>query len=619
MLNYLLVSSIKPRTIIQNSNPILDVFSLFPIGIAYVSAAMKKAGYSVFTINTNLTDQIVNDYLPEFISKYKIDVICISGMSLDVAEIKRIIALVRRTDPTIRIVVGGAIISADADTAMQVLEADIGVIGEGEVTMCELAHALENDIPLSRIAGLIYWEDGRLIKSLARNEIVDLNEIDYMDFDGFNYSQWLEMNGHVGVIHSARSCPFKCTFCFKSAGKYYRQRSIDSIFKELDFQLNKYSIKSISISDELFAAEHQRILEFCEKIAKYKLPWSCSLRVQNIEEKLLKIMRDSGCNCISTGIESGSPAVLKSMKKGVNVKQIENALEIFSNSDIFMLGNLIFGDVVEDQQSIKDSINLWKRYRDKLFINIGVVCSFPGSHIYNYACEKGIIPDRKKYLEKGEFDINITEMSSDEYLKMYSTITELSYLPMVPAHDIQIQTVSEDGFCYAKWQCYHCQTYNDLIEAHFMQAPICSCSCGRFNTVELLRSVCCDYKILMSEISDEEKVAFWGVGSQYYRISRFYTEFNGDDFIQVDGNAHHQKLTRLGNKIYKPEIVDQRKIRNVIITSPNVKTVILNEIINEHQSVENVYFPILTCLNNEYFPVFKNIFDRKKASSIGKN
>ncbi|MEI7811864.1 MAG: cobalamin-dependent protein [Ignavibacteria bacterium] len=221
-LKYLLISPGKPRTIAQTLSPAISLNAFFPVGLAYVSAAMKNAGFETYTINSNFLESDIESALTNIIMKNDIGVVCTGGQSIDVHEIIYIINIVRRINSKIKIIVGGAIISSDPETAMNVLGADIGVIGEGEETMCELAFALNSDKFIGDVPGIIFWQNGLLKQSCERPEIANMNNLPLMDFDGFAYSQWLEIMGYAGIIYSARSCPFQCTFCFKSTGNKYR-------------------------------------------------------------------------------------------------------------------------------------------------------------------------------------------------------------------------------------------------------------------------------------------------------------------------------------------------------------------------------------------------------------
>ena len=607
-LKYLMVSPRHPQTISQNSNDVVDVLTLFPIGLAYVSAAMKRKGFDVHTINSNFIEDDLETTLNRVFNENEYDVVCTGGTSLDVQAIKRIIDLSRKLRPGIKIVVGGAIISSDAEPAMSVLQADIGVIGEGEETMCELADALNSGSPYHTIPGVICRQKGALVKAALRPDIAEIDDISYMDFDGFNYSQWVKLNNNGGIIQSARSCPFKCTFCFKTTGKKYRQRSMDSIFAEIDHQIERFHIKDIGISDELFANNKKRVEEFCERIKPYHLNWGCSLRVQEIDADLLRMMHAAGCTGIGTGLESGSPKILKSMRKGVTLAQLKNALEIFAESELFMLGNFIFGDLEETTETVQESLKMWEKYNKRLYINLGIVCTYPGSYIYNDACRKGIIADREAYLKNGVFDINVSKLTDEEYFGMYSTITELSYYPQTPTGKIRLVEVDNEGLCKAEWTCSRCNKQHTISNSHFLQAPICVCSCGRPNTVEFLRAMTCNTEMLMGEIPEDETIVFWGVGSQYCRIERFHRGcFDSNNFIQADGNKRHQLMTRLGRKIHSPEVISERQVKTVVITSPLARNAICGIIKRDYPSVTKVFFPHLVKVDDRSVPVFKQI------------
>ncbi len=612
-LKYLLISPGTPQTIAQTSNSMTPTVARFPVGLAYISSAMKSAGFETFTINPSFLKSDIESALNDIITKNDIGAVCTGGISLDVHQIMYIINTVRRINPEIKIIAGGAIISSDPETAMNVLDADIGVIGEGEKTMCDIASAINSGACTDAIPGIIFRQNGILKKSCDRLEAVDVNNLPLMDFEGFAYSEWLETTHHAGILHSARSCPFQCTFCFKSTGNKYRQRSLDSVFNEIDHQLEKYHIKSLLFSDELFATNKKRVLDFCNRIKQYNINWGTSLRVEQIEADLLGLMKDSGCNGISTGLESADPEILKSMRKKTTVSQIEKALDIFANSDITMLGNLIFGDTGETKDTINTTLDLWRKYNQRICINLGIVATFPGTHIYENACQSGIIPDREQYLKDGSFIVNITKMSDSDYYDMISNVTELGFLTQIPAKGVKIRDVNDDGFCEVVWQCRRCDTVHTLPHTHFLQAPIRTCSCGIQNTVEPFRGVSCDSAELMAALPEDEVIAFWGVGSQYCRLARFYDSIDFSKFIQIDASKYQQKMHRLGNKIYSPEIIAQKEITSVIVTSPTTKDAILKSIEERYPLVSNVFFPKLLRIEDKFVPAFQPIVSNRGA------
>lgn len=610
-LNYLLISPGDPKTIAQTSTPMMaQRMAAFPAGLAYVSSAMKGAGLKTFTVNSSFAGSDMESTLRRVIAVNDIGVVCTGGTSLDVHELKSLVGIVRGISPEITIVVGGAIISADPETAMNVMKADIGIIGEGEEAMCELAEALNSGRDFADVPGLVFRQNGALKVSPARSEVGDIEKLPFMDFNGFAYDEWLKTNDHSGIVYSARSCPFQCTFCYKSTGKRYRQRSLDSVFMEIDYQVQRHHIRTLSICDELFATKKERVYEFCERIRPYRLHWGASLRVAEIDTELLQLMSDAGCNGISTGLESGAPEVLKSMRKGITAEQLDRALDVFAKSRICMIGNFIFGDVVESKETVKTTLDMWRKHNHDLYMNLGIVATFPGSPNYEMACRRNIITNREEYLNAGDFIINITGMNDAEYYEMISQITELGYLPQAPARTVSIRDVNAEGCCEVEWQCRRCGRTSRLHHTHFLQASFCSCPCGVQNMVEPFRGVSCKSVELTAALPADGMVAFWGVGSQYCRLARHYECLNSDRFIQIDASRHHQRMTRLGKKIHGPDIIEKEGIHSVVITSPTAKKSILGAIKIGHHSIRKVFFPALLHTGNEFVPTFQPLFER---------
>ena len=80
----------------------------------------------------------------------------------------------------------------------------------------------------------------------------------------------------------------------------------------------------VCIEDELFSYNSDRIREFCERIKKYYIRWWTQFRVDMVEPWLTKLLKESGCEVMSFGLESADNRVLKSMGKHTTVEQIES-------------------------------------------------------------------------------------------------------------------------------------------------------------------------------------------------------------------------------------------------------------------------------------------------------
>jgi len=381
-------------------------FYFFPLGIAYVSASLKKAGKNVVTLNLNQTDSPVSHVIHEAIKEHGIDVVLTGGLSGEYNRVKDVVLAARRVKEDIITVVGGGLVSSEPYVVMEGLCADIGVIGEGELTVCELADSLEKNLDLAGVDGLIYRKNGHPHTTRARKEISDLASIPWPDYEGLGFSTYLDtiskISGNIRYVQmiASRSCPFDCTFCYHPLGKRYRQRSLDDFFRELDFMLPRFRIEYLSISDELFSLDRNRTRDFCERmkerVERYGIGWDVQIRVDHVDKDLIDLLKYSGCHLISYGIESADNTVLKSMRKHITVEQIENALRLTREANIEIGGNFIFGDIEETWETANKTLEWWKNHREYL-INLTHIRVMPGTHLYRFACEHGIIKDKLKY------------------------------------------------------------------------------------------------------------------------------------------------------------------------------------------------------------------------------
>lgn len=115
----------------------------FPLGVPYISSAMKKAGYNVHTLNLNHKKDPYQT-LRDRLHRENIDVVLTGALSPQFAQIKTIFDIVKEEIPEILTIAGGGIVSGDPVTTMTALETvDYGIVGEGEETIVELCQTLQ--------------------------------------------------------------------------------------------------------------------------------------------------------------------------------------------------------------------------------------------------------------------------------------------------------------------------------------------------------------------------------------------------------------------------------------------------------------------------------------------
>lgn len=137
----------------------------FPTGFAYLASSLKEAGHKVFGLNLNnmrgyaSPHDVLKDKIPSAIKEIKPDLIGTGGLCIDYKFIKDAMQIIREIS-NIPIVLGGGIISHDAEFIFNTLKPDFCIIGEAEESIVQLANVLESGKKnFETIDNLGYWRE----------------------------------------------------------------------------------------------------------------------------------------------------------------------------------------------------------------------------------------------------------------------------------------------------------------------------------------------------------------------------------------------------------------------------------------------------------------------------
>ncbi|MDR1193748.1 MAG: cobalamin-dependent protein [Peptococcaceae bacterium] len=591
-LNYLLV---MPRIV----NNLGDGYS-FPLGLPYISKTMKKAGFNVYTLNLNHYAGNINHLLCDNIKRNGIDVVMTGGQSFQFWQLFDILKSVKEINRAIITIVGGGIITGDPETAMSALRfADIGVIGEGELTSVDLCETLERDGSLASVNGIIYpsgEERNVYHTSSPRSEISNIDDIPWPDYDGFELAKNLESSPSISGINqtrtlfmlASRSCPYNCSFCFHTVGKKYRQRSLDGFFAELEHNIEKYKINYLCVADELLSHNKSRLFEFCERIRKYNISWWAQFRVDGIDEDIIQAVKGSGCTIMSFGLESADNEVLKSMQKHTTVEQIEQTLSLVDKSGVSLEGAFIFGDEAETVASATNTLNWWERHR-QYDINLNTITVFPGCGMYKNAVRDGIIENPVAYLKDGCPQINMTRMSDSEYTDVVNKIISYPVIMTDKLDRYRLVSFGGNGRINTSGICSVCGAKN-CFSVKLFNTNFYRCSeCGARFPVEIPQEIISNIGKNMSNLlGGYDNVGVWGINYNTFSLFRLIKEFTGDNVFPIDVSYVKQFLYLNGSKVNDPRVITRKGIECVIIAIPAIHNTVELQIKYMFPSVSKV-------------------------------
>jgi radical SAM superfamily enzyme YgiQ (UPF0313 family) len=324
----------------------------------------------------------------------KPDVVGVSAITQHFNIAKQICSEVKKI-MDIPVVLGGYHISALPNNLTA--DMDIGVIGEGEETMLEVANMLEtiglNKTHLSKTNGIVYWNNGKLEVTPRRDLIRPLDKI---PFPSRHLVSFEPNNNHS--MFTSRGCPYYCVFCSSSAfWGSVRYHSASYVVEELHQLMRGYHPKVVGFNDDLFATNKERLREIAKLIKTEEfygqVKFTCSARANLVDAETARLLKEIGVFSVGMGLESGSERVLKYLKSGsVSVEQNKQAIDLLSAYSLKPTATLIIGSPTETVEEIRETLNFAKHGKLASFETY-VLLPLPNTFVWDEAKAKGIVSD----------------------------------------------------------------------------------------------------------------------------------------------------------------------------------------------------------------------------------
>jgi radical SAM superfamily enzyme YgiQ (UPF0313 family) len=364
-----------------------------PLGLAYLAAVLERDGAEV-----KVLDLVVTPYrrakLSRILADFRPDMVGSTAVTMNFNAAVRVLADVREIDSAPVIVMGGPHVSFCAAQALREHpQLDAIVCGEGERTLVELARAGRDSSGWRRIRGLVFRDGRRMVDTGPREAIRDLNSLPEPARHLLPLGRYRALRMPVSITTS-RGCPYRCIFCVgrKMVGARVRYRDPARVVDELQ-QLATLGFHQINIADDLFTANRRHCLAVCNEIfrRRLKVTWTSFGRVDTVSEDVLRRMRRAGCAGISFGIESGNEGILKTIRKGINRRQVLEAIRMCRQVGIPAFASFILGLPGETPQTIAETLDFGEQLK-KLGLAFGfhLLAPFPGTEVRDRADELGI-------------------------------------------------------------------------------------------------------------------------------------------------------------------------------------------------------------------------------------
>jgi radical SAM superfamily enzyme YgiQ (UPF0313 family) len=331
-----------------------------PLGIMYLSAFMKKCGHDVILIDAsseNLEDEDV-------IRKIKLFSPSLAGISATSAALRNSQRLAAKMKETmdVKTVLGGPHISSNSDDFGKSQSFDFAISGEGEIPLKKLVEKLDSGKCFDKVPGLLWRDaDGNAVQN-PRGETMELDSVPFPDRESLKDIRKYRppigsyMREPVLSMITSRGCPYECIFCDNGVfGRKVRFFSHEYVLREIECLISKFGAREIMFVDDTFPLGKKRFENILAGMIenKFKIKWSCMANANDLDEKILPLMKEAGCWQIAIGIESGDDNILRTIKKKASSFEIAKIANSAHKLGIFVKGFFMVGHPGETTKTLE--------------------------------------------------------------------------------------------------------------------------------------------------------------------------------------------------------------------------------------------------------------------------
>lgn len=283
---------------------------------------------------------------------------------------------------------------------------DIVVRGEGEESFLKIVTALRRGSTLSDIPN-VWWKENGKIYSNPKDRFIDLNSVSSLPYHLLDCETYIraKRSSHPNCkrifdLHTDRGCPHRCGFCYNINVNQCKWRGLAafSIVEQIEYLAKKFSLDGINfVGDNLFV-DRKRVVDICTEIIRrgIRIAWHADCRIDyfaKYEDSFIALLKKSGCNVLTFGIESGSPRILDLIHKDIKLDEVFRVNEKLRKYGLGVSYHFMAGfpeETKEDLlQTYKVMLKLYEQYPRANFLGPSVYTPYPGTPLYYKCIEMG--------------------------------------------------------------------------------------------------------------------------------------------------------------------------------------------------------------------------------------
>lgn len=355
-----------------------------PMNLGYIAANLEKNGFETYII-----DELAGQDVEKAIKKYRPEIVGITATTPMILDAYRICKIAHQYK--CKVIMGGKHAMIMPKEALK--HADMVVVGEGEEVMVEIAKGKHK---------------GKIVKVPYVPHLDDLPSPAWhlIDMDFYLSSRdrilrthlnFLPPQTRIGSLITTRGCPYSCIFCYNSwRDTPVRFHSAERVVDDIEHLVKKYRMQALFLMDDDLFVFKKRLIKICNllKQRKIRIIWGCQSTADHLDEGVLRLAKSVGCKQVGFGFESGSPRILRLLKKGrQSIDGNAKALEICRKVRVLSWATFMIGNPTETLDDIQKTFEFINNNRPD-GIGVHVTTPFPGTELWDWCRRHKLIPKK---------------------------------------------------------------------------------------------------------------------------------------------------------------------------------------------------------------------------------
>ncbi|MBU8911979.1 MAG: cobalamin-dependent protein [Desulfobacterales bacterium] len=388
------------RILLISSNTTTEPMPVYPLGMALIASSLKQGGHAVEQLDLLLNFKNIPSSVTCSIAQFDPDFIGISIRNIDtedslapentwyLADIKHLVEHIRKICQK-PIILGGPAFSIMPEQILEYLNADFGIVGEGEISLNKLIYDISNKIKTKKI---LYPAQTPIDQKEFFSPFYEKKLVDY----------YFDQSGMLNY-QTKRGCPHGCNYCSYPLieGKKFRHQTPEFVVDNLIRLKEKFHVDTLFFTDSVFNDRQDRYLKIAEQMIKRKcnIRWAAYFRPENIKQDELKLLKDSGLYAMEVGSDAACDVSLKGINKSFAFEDIFTFNESCIKAKIFCAHFFMFGGPKETKMTVIEGLkNIERLKKCAVFVFSGIRI-LPRTGLHKIAVEEGIISSNNDLLK----------------------------------------------------------------------------------------------------------------------------------------------------------------------------------------------------------------------------